>query len=79
MTLMPSYNYLSMPPPLPMRGCNYHHESLYYMYSTDSGATELKDYASRPRSQKVAIEAVELRDEEGDALKVVWALGKVEP
>ena len=46
---------------------------------TDSGETELKDYASRPRSQEVAIEAVELRNEEGDAPEVVWALGKVEP
>ena len=53
--------------------------TLFICSLTDSGETELKDYASRPRSQEVAIEAVELRDEEGDALEVVWAFGKVEP
>ena len=31
------------------------------------------------KSQDVALEAVELRDEEGDALEVVRALNKVEP
>ena len=53
--------------------------TFFICYLTDSGETELKDYASRPRSQEVAIEAVELCDEEGDALEVVRALGKVEP
>ena len=45
--------------------------NIFICVLTDSGATQLKDYASRPRSQEVAIEAVDLHDEEGDALKVV--------
>ena len=53
--------------------------NIFICILTDSGETELKDYASRPKSQGVAIEAVELRDEEGDALEVVRALNKVEP
>ena len=63
----------------PQWDCNVTMNHFFYLYSTDSGETELKDYASRPRSKEVAIEAVELLDEKGNALEVVWALGKVEP